>query len=181
MPRLIVINGPPGCGKSTLAQMYVDEHSLTLNLEIDRLRSSIGRWRDDPRAAGTLARAIALAAARTHLAAGHDVVIPQFLGRPAFLEQLENLARETGARFDEIVLIDSKDNALHRFAERGRQAAGPAAEAHELADHRGGTEELAAMYNRLMALLPSRPAARIVPTTSGEAGKAYRDVLRTLR
>ena len=97
MPRLIVINGPPGCGKSTLAQMYADEHSLTLMLDIDLLRSSIGRWREDLRSAGLLARAIALAAARTHLTAGHDVVIPQYLGRPEFLEQLENLTRETGA------------------------------------------------------------------------------------
>lgn len=34
-----------------------------------------------PHAARLLARAIALSAARTHLAGGHDVVIPQFLGR----------------------------------------------------------------------------------------------------
>ena len=46
MPRLIVINGPPGCGKSTLAQMYADEHSLTLMLDIDLLRSSIGKLTD---------------------------------------------------------------------------------------------------------------------------------------
>lgn len=179
--RLIVINGPPGCGKSTLAQMYADEHSLTLNLDIDRLRGSIGRWRDDPHAAGLLARAIALAAARTHLAAGHDVVIPQFLGRPEFLEQLENLASETGSGFDEIVLIDSRDNALRRFAERGRQAAGSvAARAHELADHRGGVDELSAMYDRLMIVIASRPAARVVRTASGQAASAYRDLLRVL-
>jgi predicted kinase len=182
VPRLIVINGPPGCGKSTLAQMYADEHSLTLMLDIDLLRSSIGRWREDLRSAGLLARAIALAAARTHLTAGHDVVIPQYLGRPEFLEQLENLARETGASFDEIVLIDSKASALRRFAERGRPAAGPvAAQAHDRAGHRGGTDELSAMYDRLIVLLASRPAARVVPTTSGQADQAYRDLLRTLR
>jgi hypothetical protein len=72
---------------------------MALNLDIDRLRSSMGRWRDDPHTAGLLARAVALAAARVHLAAGHDVVIPQFLGRADFLEQLENLARESGGRF----------------------------------------------------------------------------------
>jgi cytidylate kinase len=42
VPRLIVINGPPGCGKSTLAQMYADEHSLTLMLA-DRPAAQLDR------------------------------------------------------------------------------------------------------------------------------------------
>jgi hypothetical protein len=45
---MIVLNGPPGCGKSTLARMYVDEHPGSVNLDIDRARDLIGRWRDDP-------------------------------------------------------------------------------------------------------------------------------------
>ncbi|MGH3734721.1 MAG: AAA family ATPase [Micromonosporaceae bacterium] len=64
MPRLIVLNGPPGCGKSTIAEMYAERHPFALNLDIDRLRAQLGRWRDDPGAAGLLARRIALAAAR---------------------------------------------------------------------------------------------------------------------
>jgi hypothetical protein len=100
--------------------MYTEDHPLALNLDIDRIRSLLGRWRDDRHAAGLLARAIALAAARAHLAAGHDVVIPQFLGRVAFLEQAEQAVRQAGASFHEIVLLDSKENAIRRFAERTR-------------------------------------------------------------
>jgi hypothetical protein len=47
VPRLIHLNGPPGIGKSTIAQLYVDEHPGTLNLDIDRVRCLIGGWRDD--------------------------------------------------------------------------------------------------------------------------------------
>lgn len=158
-PRLIVLNGPPGCGKSTLARMYADDHPLTLNLDIDRVRALIGRWPDDPGAAGLLARGIALAAARVHLGAGHDVVIPQFLGRPEFLEEAEQLATETGAEFREIVLMDSRDNALRRFAERGR-ADLTAAEAQGMLDRGGGPEGLSVMYDRLTRIVASRPAAR---------------------
>lgn len=153
---------------------------MALNLDIDRLRSSMGRWSDDPHTAGLLARAVALAAARVHLAAGHDVVIPQFLGRADFLEQLENLARESGVAFCEIVLLDSKENALRRFAERGRQADGPANDAHEIADHRGGAVELSAMYDRLVFLIASRPAAKVIPTRHGQVEQAYQDVLSAL-
>jgi hypothetical protein len=55
--------------------MYVDEHPLTLNLDIDRIHGLIGRWRDEAEMAGLLARAVALSAAQTHLAAGHDVIV----------------------------------------------------------------------------------------------------------
>ena len=177
---MIVLNGPPGCGKSTLARMYADEHPLTLNLDIDRIRSLIGRWRDDPHAAGLLARAIALAAARAHLAAGHDVVIPQFLGRLAFLEQAEQVAEQAGASFHEIVLLDTKGNAVRRYTERTGAEADPAHVEEEMIHRRVGPAELSAMYDRLMSVIAARPAAKVVPTSSGQVDQAYRDFVRSL-
>jgi predicted kinase len=166
--RLIVLNGPPGSGKSTLARMYVDEHPLALNLDVDQIRSLIGGWRDAAES-GLLARAIALAAARTHLVAGHDVVIPQFLGRVAFLEQVELLAREVGADFHEIVLLDSKANSLRRFVSRG-----DATTAHV------GPAELSVMYDRLLSVIAVRPGARVVPTVADQVERAYQDFLDVL-
>jgi predicted kinase len=164
VPRLIVLNGPPGCGKSTLARRYVEDHPLALNLDIDRVRDLIGAWRIEPHAAGLLARAVALAAARTHLAAGHDVVIPQFLGRPTFLEQVTELAAETGATFHEIVLLDDRDNAIRRFTDR------PTSERVE-------PVELAEMYDRLLAIVASRPGVKVVRSVEGEVDRAYQDFL----
>lgn len=181
VPRLILLNGPPGCGKSTLAGRYADEHPLALDLDIDRLRSLIGGWRDSPHTAGVLAREVALAAARVHLAAGHDVVVPQFLGRTTFVERLEHLAREADATFHEIVLLDSRANTLRRFAERARAAADPAhAEAREMIERPGGFEDLSAMYDRLTAVIAARPGARIVPVEEGEVDRAYQAVLRAI-
>jgi len=177
-----VLNGPPGCGKSTLAEMYVNEHPLALNLDIDRLRSMIGQWQRDPSTAGHLARTIALAAARTHLASGHDVVIPQFLGRPELLEQVEHLASEVSAEFHEIVLLDTKENAARRFTERTRAALDPShVEAHELLlSSEGGLEELSVMHDKLLSIVATRPTAKVVPTQSGQVDKAYRDFLSVL-
>ena len=88
------------------------------------------------------------------------MVVPQYLGRPEFVEQLEHLAREVGAEFHEIVLLDGRDNVLRRFAERTRAAVDPAhAEAQQLSDRSGGVTELAAMYDRLVAMLASRPGS----------------------
>jgi predicted kinase len=176
--RLIVLNGPPGCGKSTLAQRYVDEHPLSLNLDIDRIRGLIGCWREDPAAAGVLAREIALSAARTHLAAGHDVVIPQFVARLEFLNRIELFAAECSADFHEVVLLPGKAEALRRFAERTRAAADLAhIEAHEMA---GGVEGLSAMYDRLLAVVEVRPRAKIVPSAVGEIDRTYEDFIAAL-
>lgn len=181
MPRLIVLNGPPASGKSTLAQRYAEDHPLALNLDIDRVRALIGGWRDDPHSGGMLARAIALAAARVHLAGGHDVVIPQFLGRPEFLERVEELAREAGASFHEIVLMDSKDNVLRRFAERGRRTADPFhVEAQVIIDRSGGAAELAAMYDRLVDLVATRPVAQVIPSIDGRPDETYRRLVDCL-
>ena len=181
MPRLILLNGPPGCGKSTSARRYVDEHPLALNLDIDRVRGLLGRWCDNPHAAGLLAREIALAAARAHLASGYDVVVPQFLGRLPFIELLERLAAEAGAAFHEIVLLDSKESTLRRFNERSRLAAEPAhLEAREMLDRSGGLTELLAMYDRLMSVVAARPGARIIRTGVGQVESAYREVLRSI-
>jgi predicted kinase len=181
VPRLILLNGPPGCGKSTLAQMYVDDHPLALSLDIDRVRSLIGRWQDRPEESGLLAREMALAMARAHLLAGHDVVIPQYLGRLRFIEQLEQLAGEVAADFHELVLMDSKDNLLRRFVERGRSSTLPAhVEAQEMVDRDGGLPAFAAMCERLLLVLAARPGATTVQTHGGQVPKAYRDLLRHL-
>jgi predicted kinase len=181
VPRLIVLNGPPGCGKSTLARMYVEDHPLALNLDIDRIRDLIGRWRDHAAPAGNLARAVALAGARAHLTTHYDVIIPQLLAQAEFIEQAEHLAREVNADFHEVVLLDTKDNALRRFAERSRTTDDPVhLDAQQMLDRHGGLVELAAMYDRLMVMISTRPATKVVRTENGKVERSYRDFLACL-
>jgi predicted kinase len=181
MARLILLNGPPACGKSTVAQLYVDDHPLALNLDLDRIRALIGQWLSHAHDSGLLTRDIALAAARTHLAAGHDVVVPQFLAQPGFIEQLDATARHSKVPFHEIVLLDSKENALRRFVERSlRSADASHMGARDLQDRSGGMADLAAMYDRLTAMVASRPTAVVVPSLQGQAQKAYQQVLEMI-
>jgi predicted kinase len=106
MAALILINGPPAVGKSTLARRYVDDHPLALNVEIDALRVSLGRWREREESK-RLAWDLALALAETHLRAGYDVVVPQLVGRTGRVERFATLARGLGAAFVEIVATGS--------------------------------------------------------------------------
>jgi predicted kinase len=177
--RLILLNGPPGCGKSTLARRYVADHPLALCLDVDRIRAMVGRWQDDVHAAGLLARASALATARVHLEAGHDVVVPQLLDRAQFLEQLQELSAEVGAEFVEVALTDSKENSLRRYAERHRLASDSTASAGS-GDPSGSEEEISALYDGVLAFLATRDAAIIVPVVDGGVEATYRDLVSRL-
>ena len=162
--------------------MFAHEHPLALNLDIDRLRGQIGQWRARSHESGLLARQLALGMAGIHLAAGHDVVIPQYVARIEFIEQMQAVAAQAGAPFHEIVLLDSRENSVRRFERRGRAATDPAhVHAQEMIDEAGGRATFAVMYERLLMMLAARPHARIVRTRTGQVTRAYQDFVTHLR
>ncbi len=166
---LVLLNGPPASGKSTLATRLVETRPLALNLDIDVVRGLLGAWIDRPADAGLAARALAISMARSHLAAGHDVFVPQFLGRVDFIEELEQLADECGVRFVEIALIVDRSTALQAFSERSRA---PSTQSHvdaaELVERSGSPDAVADMYDAFGAMLEKRPNARRVDVEIGD-------------
>jgi predicted kinase len=167
VPLLLVLNGPPAVGKSTLARRYADDHPLCLNLDVDLLRGQLGSWRDDPTAAGLQARALALVIALEHLGDGYDVVVPQLVARPPFLGQLESVAAQAGARFVEVVLTGDRAALLARHAAREADGAVGLADARAVAE----------LHDRLDSFVTQRAEAVVVPVTEGDVEASYRAVL----
>lgn len=181
MARLILLNGAPGSGKSTLARRFAEQHPLTLVLDVDLVRGMLGGWLDQPMQSGTLARRLASAMVRTHLAEGLDVIVPQYLGRLEFVRMLQQLCHDADARFIEGALVSSKADAVRRFEQRSATSTCPEhREAAELQRRAGGVEELQAMYDRLLEVIAARPATHLIDTVEGETDRAYNDLLAVL-
>ena len=180
MARLILLNGAPGTGKSTLARRYVEDRPLSLALDIDTVRAMLGGWAAQPIEAGLAARALAVEMARVHLTAGHDVIVPQYLGRIEFVLQLERLCDETGARFVELALLADADSVVRRFARRA--AAPTTAEHRDAATLQASPDavDLADTVARIDLILRQRPRNRTVHGIDGDIESTYRLLLTEL-
>jgi predicted kinase len=174
VPRLIHLNGPPGIGKSTLAQLYVDDHPGVLNLDIDRVRTLVGGWRDRFGETGEIVRPIARGMAGTHLQAGRDVIMPQYLGRSEEITRFQDLAGAHGAVFVQVVLMDTKQRSLARFADRGAEDTDPwHHQVREIVERSGGPTLLAAMHDQLVEATARWPDAITIPSEAGAIRQTY--------
>jgi predicted kinase len=179
VPTLLHLNGPPGIGKSTLSALWAGRHPGTLNLDIDVLHPLIGGWRDPEQDTHALARPLAKAMAAAYLASGHDVVLPQYLGRLDEVESFAQIAHEQGAGLREVVLLDDKAAAIARFDQRRDDTEWNRHNRRVVADL-GGDAFLAAMYERLLVIMAARPAAAVVRSVPGAVEETYAAVERAL-
>jgi hypothetical protein len=99
--------------------------------------------------------------ASTHLAGGRDVVLPQYLARVEEIERFERVARDCGAEFREVVLLDDKAASISRFCS-SKDVSEWAEHNRQVVAEQGGPAFLAAMYDRLMEVLQLRRAAMVV-------------------
>lgn len=161
--RLILVNGPPASGKSTVARRYVDAHVGVVLVEVDALRTTLPGWEEDG-ATRLVARDLAAAAVVEHLDAGRDVVLAQYLGRLGYVVWLEEMARERGVTFLEVILAIDSGLAIERFRAR-RRAMAERGERHPERDIADADVEALVLdaIGRLDRLAAARPASRVVP------------------
>lgn len=175
VPDLILLNGPPASGKSTIATLLVAARPLALNLDVDAVRGALGAWIELPLESGLAARRLAIAMATTHLVNGHDVIVPQLLARDTFVLELEAAAKQTAARFIEIALIVDRAETVRAFESR---SASPESQQHRdaqrLVERSGGTDGLRATHDLLMEFLDTRPNVRRVEVIRGDIESTLR-------
>jgi predicted kinase len=180
--RLVHLNGPPGIGKSTLAALYADRNPGTLNLDADVVHQLVGGWQDEDTDTWQVVWPLVRAMAATHLDGGRDVVLPQYLARPERIATFEELAREHGAGFREVVLLDGRESAVERFEHRAQGTDDPwIRHHHRLIGLLGGSDVLGSMYDDLVAVVRRRPGAVVVRSAAGAVQETYKLLVDALR
>ncbi|MFD6175765.1 MULTISPECIES: AAA family ATPase [unclassified Isoptericola] len=162
---LLLLNGLPGVGKSSVATALAAGRPGTLVLDVDVVRTLIS---GDPAGTAEPARRLALDMARSHLGTGGDVVVPQLVARPDQVERFARAADDGGARFAHAVLEAdpatlarrvADDDAAHRRGLDADAVAAYAAGLRAVATLPGvvrvdaGTSDVDAVAGRVRALL----------------------------
>lgn len=179
MPTLLLLNGPPGIGKSTLARRYAAGRPGVLVLDVDVLRGLVGGAAERFEETGAIVRPLALVMITTHLAGGRDVVLPQYLGRVSQVELFEQAALDGGGDFVHVVLMDDEDAAVRRFA--GRSGDDPWHEqVKAIVAAQGGETSLRESHRKVRDVVAGRPEVRVVPSLDGDEDATYAALLEAL-
>lgn len=168
-PKLIILNGPCGVGKTTLAEIYKDEHPLTLSLDVDEVRRFIGQYREHREKSHELMYRLAYAMAEEHLKSGYDVVVPNIIRDVAILERFEEIAQVLNVDFYEFVLTTSKEDAIARAVKRGFKPGGLLQ-----------ADKLETMYDELVETLKKRPEVIQITSKERQVEETYRELIDKL-
>lgn len=180
-PKLIILNGALGVGKSTIAEKYAEAHPLTLKLDIDEVRRWMSNFREEKEISGPLAKKIAGEMARVHLQAGYDVVIAQTFIQTDSLEDLEGIAHECEADYYEFLLSNSKEDSIRRFIERGKsQGYADGFSPGGLVTLGGKEKKLEQMYDDMMVMISKRPNTKVIESIEGDIEGTYDKLLESL-
>jgi hypothetical protein len=142
-----------------IAHLLAQDRPLTLALDIDVIKHSLGQWQTALPESGHVARRLAVAMIVDRLDNGHDVIVGQFLARTGFIEQLEAVAAERGAVFVELVLVVDEATLSSRLDYR---AAHPERFEHVVNRALVTPDDVPALASAIDLLIRLRPTSTVI-------------------
>ncbi|MCF7816100.1 MAG: ATP-binding protein [Candidatus Pacebacteria bacterium] len=117
--KLILINGPTGIGKSTIAAKLHQALPLSFLLDIDAQRRYISGYKEHREESRELVTELSLAMVENYLQSGHDVIIDKVFTDAKISDAFLERGRKYNATIFEFVLNTDKETLVARANERG--------------------------------------------------------------
>ncbi len=124
--KLIIINGPVGVGKTTLAKQLQTKLPLSFFFHFDEMRRHIGAYHEYKVESRNLTYELAFSCAEKCFELGKDMIIDKIMYNDAekgtekpTLDVLHAIANKYGAEVHELLIWADKEVVLKRLDERG--------------------------------------------------------------
>ncbi len=180
-PKLIILNGSPAIGKSTIAQKYIDNHPMALKLDIDQIWFMLGQWQASRPRSNDQKMKLAYVMAGTHLQDGYDVIIAQHLDNVSYYKIFESIVRASGADMYEVLLHAPVQDAIERCMERGRASGYPTGfRPGGILESEGREAKIAMMHKAAQAVCSNRPKTHTIVSEYGDEQSTYDHLLQLL-
>jgi chloramphenicol 3-O-phosphotransferase len=178
-PKLIILNGSPAIGKSTIAQKYIDNHPMALKLDIDQLWFMLGQWQKSRPRSSDQKMKLAYVMAGTHLQDGYDVIVAQHLDNISYYKIFESIAAACGANMYEVLLHAPVQQAIERCIERGKASGYPTGfRPGGILETEGKDAKIAQMHKAAQQVCARRPKTLTIVSDYGDTQSTYEQVLQ---
>ena len=172
-PLLILLNGPAGIGKTTIAQRYIDERPLALAVNGDDIIVMLGQWLRHEDEARKMVFSFTCDMTRTHLRTGHDVILPYLVNNAEHAKAFARIAEECNAAFVEVLLTTERTESVERMFQRGtwgERGTDPLTDKDKAV-----VEEL---YDAVHDSIGDRPDAVVIQSVHGDIDGTYAEFLK---
>lgn len=167
--RLIILNGPWGVGKSTLAARLHAEMPGAFHVELDAIRRGISAYDADPEANFRFSIRIASDIIERCFEEGRDVIVDKMLRVHDLVNDIRAAGERHGATVHEIILWAGKDAVLARGTQRGYSTGVYS------------REKAAGAWDQMAAFVAERHDAVLVDTENKTADEVYTTVRRLVK
>ena len=167
--KIIIINGPCGIGKSTIAVKLHEAIPLSFLLNIDDQRRLFSHYREKQEESREASLRISETIISTCLKMQHDVIIDKMLFKPQVIDSYYEIAKQNGAEVKEIILWASKEVVMKRANERGW-----------IKDSLLTPEKCEFFWHQIDEIKDKRPNAVIIDTSNSSEDETYMKIRKEL-